>query len=229
MTSRRTHGRIAWMGGVTLLCAAVACAQNSPGAQPNAQANPGAQPTGQMGTQPGTGMQTPDAAGAAGSGSTNGRAADKHFVEEATESSNAEIALGKLAQDKSSSPDVKQFGERMVTDHTKLNDQMAPVAQQMGVTVSPDQIPAKDKALQAKLQGLSGDQFDRAYIKAMVKDHTEDVKKFKHEASATKDPTLQQNVQQGLQVIQQHLQLAQQLAQAHNVSAGGGSQSGSGK
>jgi putative membrane protein len=172
-----------------------------------------------MGTTGTAGEQgaTAGAAGSTGSASMG----DKHFVKEATEGSNAEIALGKLAQEKSNSADVKQFGERMVTDHSKLNDQMAPVAQQMGITPNPDQIPAKDKALEKKLQGLSGEQFDKAYIQAMLKDHTEDVKKFKKEAASAKDPTLQQNVQQGLQVIQEHLQMAQQLAQAHNVNTGG--------
>src|SRR5579875_2111626 len=195
MICRRTHGRIVWMTGVALLCAAPMFAQQSPGAQPNPQ----------PGTSGGTGAQSPmgapDSMGAqsATGASAQSKAGDKHFVKEATESSNAEIALGKLAQQNSSSQDVKQFGERMVTDHTKLNDQMAPVAQQLGVTVGPDQIPAKDKALQTKLQGLTGDQFDKAYIRAMVKDHKEDLKKFRREASSARDPMLRQNAQQGAQ------------------------------
>lgn len=236
MISRRMHARIGWMTGVALFCAAPVFAQSTPnttqptnqstpGTQPNDQTTtPTPQPNGQVGTQGVTGTQS--TASASGTGSTGPSSGDKHFVKEATEGSNAEVALGKLAQEKSNSQDVKQFGERMVTDHTKLNEQMAPVAQQMGITASPDDIPSKEKALQTKLQALSGDDFDKAYIQAMVKDHTQDVKKFKHELSSTKDPTLKQTVQQGLEVIQQHLQMAHQLAQAHNVSVGGGAGSG---
>jgi putative membrane protein len=155
--------------------------------------------------------------------SSQASAADRHFVQEATEGSNPEIALGKLAQQKSTSDDVKQFGQKMVTDHTQLNSDMAPVAEQMGVTPPADKIPAKDQALQSKLEGLSGQQFDQAYIKAMVKDHRKDVAKFKHEAATTKDPTLKQTVEKGEQVIQEHLNLAEQLAQAHHVQVGGAS------
>lgn len=222
MISHRTHGRMAWITGVALLCALPVFAQDNSSAQPN----------GQMSTKGGTGTQSATGTmGATGTGQAS--ASDKHFVQEATEDSNAEIALGKLAQEKSNSQDVKQFGERMVTDHTKLNDQMAPVAQQMGLTVSPDQMSPKDQALQTKLQGLSGQQFDQAYSKAMVKNHEEDLKKFKKEVASTKDPTLKQTVEQGEQVISEHLQMAKQmakqLAQAHNSKAGGMGSSSAGQ
>lgn len=153
-------------------------------------------------------------------------AMDKKFVTEATEGSNAEIALGNLAQQKSNSDDVKQFGQRMVQDHTQLNQQMQPVAQQIGVNVSQDQLSPKDQALQSKLQGLSGDQFDRAYIRAMVMDHRHDLQQFRHEIATTKDSTIRDTAQQGEKVIAEHLHLAEQLAQAHHVSVGGTSNTG---
>jgi putative membrane protein len=59
----------------------------------------------------------------------------------------------------------------------------------LGVTVPPDQIPAKDQTLQAKLQGLSGNAFDRTYIKAMVKDHKQDVKNSNMKLRPPKIPT----------------------------------------
>lgn len=237
MTSRQRQARIGWIASMALLCAVPVWAQSTPagprqtapppsqqggaGSQtsPNGQ-NPGVQPNGTAGAQMGAGTETGSAMGTGTA--SQGKSADKKFVKEAAEGSNAEIALGKLAQEKGNSADVKQFGERMVTDHTKLNEQMQPVAQQMGITVSPDQIPAKDKALEAKLQALSGDAFDKAYIRAMVKDHSQDVKQFQHEAASAKDPALKQAVEQGLPVIQEHLQIAQQMAQAHNVKVSGG-------
>ena len=121
---------------------------------------------------------------------------DKHFVKEATEGSNADIALGKLAQEKSNSQGAKDFAQRMVTE------QMAPVAQQMGITTSPDQIPAKDKPWRRSCGGCVGTSLTKRYIQA---------------------------IEQGLEVIQQHLQMAQQLAQAHNVSVGGGPSSATGQ
>ena len=133
----------------------------------------------------------------------------------------AEVQLGQLAASKASADDVKQFGQKMVDDHTKLNDQMTPIAQQIGVT-APTQLSAKDQALMTKLQGMSGDQFDKAYIRAMVKDHRKDDMEFKKEASHGKDQAVKDAASQGEQVISQHLQMIEQIAQTHNVTVPGG-------
>jgi putative membrane protein len=104
----------------------------------------------------------------------------------------------------------------MVDDHTKLGDAMKPVAQQLGVN-PPKDVSKKDKQLMAKLQGLSGEQFDNAYITAMVKDHKKDSEDFKAEASQTQNPQLKQIATQGDQVIDQHLQMIEQIAKSHNL------------
>ena len=69
----------------------------------------------------------------------------------------------------------------------------------------------------AKLQGLSGTQFDNAYIVAMVKDHKKDAEDFKAEAQQTQNPALQQVTRQGAQVIDQHLQMIDKIAESHNL------------
>jgi putative membrane protein len=79
----------------------------------------------------------------------------------------------------------------MVADHTKLGDQMKTVAAQIGVK-PPAGRSMKDKELYAKLQGLSGKQFDDAYIVAMVKDHKKDADDFKSEAQQSQNPAVQQ-------------------------------------
>jgi putative membrane protein len=116
---------------------------------------------------------------------------------------------------------VKQFAQKMVNDHGQMGDKwFKPIAKQMDVSV-PKGPAKKDKKLMEKLQGLSGQQFDTAYIQAMLKDHTDDLKEFKDEAQATQNPSLKQVADQGEKVIQQHLQLIQQIAQAHNVPISG--------
>jgi putative membrane protein len=157
------------------------------------------------------------AAGAMGSAS----AADKKFAEKAMQGGMAEVQLGQLATQKASADDVKKFGQQMVDDHTKLNTQMQQLAPSLGVTppAGPD---AKHQALQAKLEGLSGDAFDKAYIKAMVMDHKKDLADFKKEAASGQNPQLKEAAQQGSTVIQSHLQMVEGLASSHNVKAGGG-------
>lgn len=144
---------------------------------------------------------------------------DKDFVHSALEGSMAEVQMGQLAAQKASSDDVKQFGQKMVQDHTQMTDQMKQVAQQLGVS-EPKGLSKKDKTEVAKLSGLSGPEFDKAYIAAMVKDHKKDLSDFRAEAQNTQNPAVKQVAEQGTQVIDQHLQLAEQLAKAHNQVAG---------
>ena len=102
-----------------------------------------------------------------------------------------------------------------------------PVAQQMGVSV-PKGPSKKDQKEIEKLQGLSGQDFDRAYIEMMVKDHKLDLKDFKDEAQSAQNPTLKQIAERGSKIISQHLQLIEQIAKNHNIATDEkGSESGS--
>jgi len=145
---------------------------------------------------------------------------DKAFLRKAAEGGMAEVQLGQLAQQKASSQDVRQFGEKMVQDHSQLDQQLKPIAEQQGVR-PPKALSKKDEATLKKLEGLSGQQFDHAYIEAMLKDHKKDLKEFKETANRTQNPQLKDAVQRGAQVIESHLQDIQQIARNHNVSAKG--------
>jgi putative membrane protein len=150
----------------------------------------------------------------------NGPAAmmDKAFVRQALQGGMTQVQLGQLALQKSSSPDVKQFAQKMVDDHTKLGDALKQVAQEMNVK-PPDSLSGKDKSTIAKLSALNGDEFDKAYIKDMVKDHKQDEKDFKQEAENASNPALKSLASQGEQMIGQHLQMIEQIAQKNNVVA----------
>lgn len=159
-----------------------------------------------------TSMAQAQAGGTSAAGADKASAADKTFVKKAMEGGMAEVKLGELAAQKASSNDVKQFGQKMVDDHTKLNDQMKPIASTLGVE-EPTDVSPMDKALQKRLEGLSGDAFDKAYMQAMVKDHRKDLMEFKKEASTGKSSAVKDAASQGAQVISQHLQMAEQIAQ----------------
>jgi len=172
-------------------------------------------------------------AGNTGSGSypstapTSQDFAEKAFVTKALEGGAAEVQLGQLAQEKSQSNDVKQFGQKMVNDHSQMADKwLKPVAQKLGVS-EPKGPSKKDKKEIAKLQALSGDDFDREYITMMVKDHQQDLKDFNDEAQAAQDPNVKQIAQQGSNIISQHLQLIEQIAKSHNVAVAGSKNSSS--
>lgn len=147
---------------------------------------------------------------AQGGGQSNLSSADKKFLTSAMEGNMAEVQLGNLALQKSSNPDVKEFAQKMVDDHTKMQDQAKPVADQAGVT-PPAGPSAKSQAIMAKLQAASGAQFDKEYAKDMVEDHKEDDKEFKKEETSGKDQSIKDLATQGEPIIAQHLQMAQTL------------------
>lgn len=142
---------------------------------------------------------------------TAGPAMDKEFVKKALEGNMAEVQMGQLALEKSSDDQVKQFAQRMVDDHGKMLGQLKPVAQQMGVKVPEGPSKGQMKSMD-KMKGLSGDAFDQAYIKSMVKDHKNDDSEFKQEAQSTQNPQLKQVVMQSDQIIQSHLQQIEEIS-----------------
>jgi len=137
-------------------------------------------------------------------------AADKAFANEAASGGLAEVQLGQLAQQKASSPDVKQFGQRMVDDHTKANQELQSIAATENLTLATQ--PGKaEQAAQQRLQHAEGAAFDRAYVDHMVQDHQKDVAAFRKEAQSGQDPAVKAFAQKYLPVIEQHLQMAKEL------------------
>ena len=145
---------------------------------------------------------------------------DKMFLRKAAEGGMAEIQLGQLAAQKGSSDDVKQFGQKMVDDHTALNNDMKPFCDSMGVK-PPTKLSKKDQMEYDKLNGMSGDAFDKEYLAYMSKDHHNDVKEFKAEEQTAGDPSLKAAVSKGLGVIQQHTMMVDQLAKSKGAMVAG--------
>jgi putative membrane protein len=195
------------LAGALLLCGSMAIAQAPRDSSGPASQTPGQNPS--MDPQM-NGMQGPN----------QPSPMDRTFVSRAMQGSMAEVQIAQLTLQKSSNDQVKQFAQRMIDDHNKLNEQMKPVADQLGVK-APDQISKNDRKTIAKLQGLSGSAYDQAYIKDMVRDHKQDLSQFQTEASSGQDQTVKDAANQGSKVIAQHLQMAQQLAKDQNVPMSG--------
>jgi putative membrane protein len=138
---------------------------------------------------------------------------DYHFVENAARGGMTEVQMGQLAQQKGISPTVRSFGARMVTDHTKINDELKQIAAKKGATL-PAQLSHGEKSDLEKLQKETGTDFDKTYAHFMVRDHKEDVKEFEKAAKDLEDPDLKAFAQKTLPVLQQHLQLAEQMEAA---------------
>ena len=133
---------------------------------------------------------------------------DRKFVEDAAKGDMAEVELAKIAEERASSPQVKQFAQKIEHDHSQAMEKVRQLAQAKGVTM-PAGPKWGDKHEASKLQKLSGRKFDQAYMDYMVKDHKKDVKDFKKEAQKAKDPQVKALAQQTTPTLEQHLQLAE--------------------
>src|SRR5215469_5545641 len=134
-----------------------------------------------------------------------------HFIKEAAMGRMAEVELGQLAEERGSSDQVKAFGKRMVDDHTKVNDDLKTMAARKNVTL-PTDLDAKNQATRDRLAKLSGDEFDRAYMSDMVKDHREDVAAFEKATKST-DSDVQAFASKNLPTLKEHLSQARQVEQ----------------
>ena len=132
-------------------------------------------------------------------------------MQKAAQGGMAEVELGQLAQQNGQSQDVKDFGKKMVDDHGKANDELKAVASQQGVSL-PTTLNAKDQALKDRLSKLNGAEFDKAYMKAMVKDHKQDVAEFKKEASSGNNQAVKDFAGKTLPTLESHLQMAESVS-----------------
>lgn len=171
-------------------------------------------------TQPGRTPQPPGTPSAQDSGPNSGDVGqimeEKMFLRKAAEGGIAEVKLGQLAADKGSSEEVKAFGQKMVDDHTQLNNDMAQVADTLGVLL-PKSMSKEDEAEYNKLKGLSGADFDTEYLTFMVKDHHQDLHEFRLEAASRTDPALHDVVVKAEGVIHDHTVTVDKLARARGI------------
>jgi putative membrane protein len=144
---------------------------------------------------------------------------DSSFYKDAAEGGMAEVQLGTLAQQKSSNPSVKEFGAMMVTDHTAAGDKLQAIASSKDVKL-PTSPSLGQSATKTKLEVLSGESFDKSYIKDMIKDHQDDIALFKKEAATGQDPDAKAFAIATLPTLEKHLKKIQSIAAAAGVTAG---------
>jgi putative membrane protein len=125
-------------------------------------------------------------------------AADKKFAEKAAKGGMMEVAGGRAASQQAKSNAVKQFGQRMVTDHSKANDELKSIASKKGIT-----LPSEEPSMNFKN--------DKAYMDMMVKDHEKDLAEFEEEAKNGSDPDLKRFAGKTSKIISEHLSMARRI------------------
>lgn len=141
---------------------------------------------------------------------------DSSFYKNAAEGGMSEVELGQLAQQKAANPSVKDFGAMMVKDHSAANDKLKALAASKQVSL-PDSPSMMQKASKTKLNMMSGESFDKSYVKGMIDDHKQDIKEFQKEASEGKDPDARAFASATLPTLQMHLEKIQAIAAAAGI------------
>ncbi|HET9578952.1 MAG TPA: DUF4142 domain-containing protein [Usitatibacter sp.] len=132
---------------------------------------------------------------------------DKRFIEKVMRDGMAEVRMGQLAKDRGLRVEVKEFASRMVEDHTAANDALRSLAAAKGVAL-PSEIDRKDERAMDKLGKALGPDFDRAYMRDMVRDHRKDVAAFRHEAKHGKDADVRNFAASKVATLEEHLRAA---------------------
>ena len=136
--------------------------------------------------------------------------ADALFLKKLAEGDLAEVDAGRLATQKSANKDVKDFGQEMVTDHSKNEDELKTLAASHGVHV-PATIDAQHAALKTKLEKAGSSEFDSEYVAAQVRDHEKTVALLKKEIGGGGDAAVKEFAQKTLPVVEHHLAMAKEL------------------
>ncbi|HEX3728409.1 MAG TPA: DUF4142 domain-containing protein [Opitutaceae bacterium] len=140
---------------------------------------------------------------------------DRSFCEKAAEGSSQELALSQLAADHSQNSDVKEFAAKMVSDHTALNSKLMDLASRKGVSLDKYVTKGQQDDVDSMAKENGAD-FDKDYLKHMVKGHTEMVELFKAEGAKSKDADLAGFANDNVMTIQHHLDMAESLQQKAN-------------
>ena len=137
-------------------------------------------------------------------------ARDYKFVSEAARGGMMEVKLGEVAKQRGTTQEIRDFGQRMITDHSKANEELKQLASTKGAVI-PTEMTHHENTEMDRLEKLSGKDFDKEYAEHMVKDHKKDVKEFEDAARDATDPDLKNFAQKTLSTLQEHLRMAQQI------------------
>ena len=146
------------------------------------------------------------------------------FLKQAAEINLGEVQLGKLAEQKGNNPAIRDFGKRMVEDHTRAEDNLRQIAQKQGVTL-PTSAGQHEAMLQQQLSGAKGAQFDQIYIEHMLSGHKGAIDAFENEIEHGSNPAIKGYAENTLSVIQDHIRIAEDVAGKMGLSGAQGLQS----
>jgi putative membrane protein len=139
---------------------------------------------------------------------------DRDFIEEQLADGQHEVELGRLAQQRASNAQVKEFAQLMVRDHTQAGSDLKQIASKHNVALSTDEEADDHNDLRDRLAKLNGAEFDREYINAMVDDHEKAVNAVEGKADDDGHAEVKAWAAKTLPTLRQHLERAKEIQQS---------------
>lgn len=136
---------------------------------------------------------------------------DAMWVREAAIGGMFEVQVSQLAVQKAQSPEIKQFAQRLIDDHTKANQQLMQIAQTKKLEV-PTALDQAHQEKLAKMQQKSGAMFDKHWIAHQTAHHVHDILSYRDASTDLKDDDLKKFAASQIPILQQHYQQAARLA-----------------
>jgi putative membrane protein len=143
---------------------------------------------------------------------------DMSFYKSLAEGGIAEVRDGQLAQQKGADPKIKDFGAMMVKDHAAANQELLALAQSKGIKLPKGPGTGADTT-QAKLEALSGESFDKSYVKGQVKAHRDTVALLQKEIDTGQDAQAKAFAQKVLPTVQSHLTAIEGIAAGMGITS----------
>ncbi len=138
------------------------------------------------------------------------RADNTDFLTHAIRTDAADVKIGQLVLARTSTPAIRRYGATLIRDRAEAAREADAVAIKVGLPVS-DRMTQEGADAYAKLAKLWGEDFDRAFLHAMIKNRAQDIKAFAAEAKTDHGP-VGRMAQAQLPMLQKHLQQAKVLA-----------------
>jgi len=147
---------------------------------------------------------------------------DSLFAEVAAISGLAEVTVSQIGLKRATDPELKQFSQRMIDDHTRMNQELMTLASQKQIAL-PRTVDTRAMFCAQSLQGAPRESFDKCYAKAQLTLHMEAVSAFEAEAERGQDPQIRALAAKALPHIKEHLQMIKPIAMRYDKE---GQQSG---
>jgi putative membrane protein len=157
----------------------------------------------------------------AGRETTAAALADTAYIRQAIRGNFLEVALGRLAESRAADSGVKEFGQRMISDHNSMNEQWSTLARNTGMRIDLTVEPAGKQSIE-RLEDLSDAEFDQAYMADVIRQHELDLAAFQRMAVSARSTEVRQLANSGLSTIREHLALARQIGSRVGVATTAG-------